>query len=155
MTASPWPESVGPVGERRFVVRLQQQADHFADEFVRPGRQSQRAGLPVLLRDVDPPDGGESVALVTHRRDDTADLRLGHAVHGLLCDPGSHRAVVGVDAPVGQQIQLRIEQLSIQFVKRQATPAALTQDTQHRCGALHYTYLPIWWCPITWPPSPV
>jgi hypothetical protein len=33
--------------------------------------------------------------------------------------------------------------------------AALTQDTQHRFGALHYAYPPIWSCPITWPPSPL
>ena len=39
--------------------------------------------------------------------------------------------------------------------QRQATPAALTQDTQHRFGALHYVYPPIWWCPITWGPSPM
>ena len=51
--------------------------------------------------------------------------------------------MVGVEAPVGQQIQIRVEQLSVQFVQRQAAPAALTQDTQHRFGALHYAYLPI------------
>lgn len=55
VTASPWPEPVGPIGERRFVVCLQQQADHLTDEFARPGRQPQRAGLPVPLRDVHPP----------------------------------------------------------------------------------------------------
>ena len=33
MTALPWPESVGPIGERRLVVRLQQQAHHLTDEF--------------------------------------------------------------------------------------------------------------------------
>src|SRR5262249_19325276 len=154
VTASPWSEPVGPAGKRRLVVRLQQQANHLAADLARPGRQPQRAGLPVLLRDVPPPDRSESVTLVAHRRDDAADLRLGHAVHGLLRDPGCHRAVIGVDAPVGQQIQLRVEQLSIQFVYWQAAPASLTQDTQHRCGALHYAYLPTWWCPITWPPSP-
>ena len=34
------------------------------------------------------------------------------------------------------------------------TSAAFTQDTQHRLGALHYAYLPICRCPVTWPPSP-
>jgi hypothetical protein len=32
----------------------------------------------------------------------------------------------------GQQIQVRVEQLPIKLVARQATPSALTQDTQYR-----------------------
>ena len=85
----------------------------------------------------------ESVALVAHRVDDRVDPFLGHAVRGFLIGPGRHRALVGVDTPVGQQIQLRIEQLPIQFVARQATPTAVTEDTEHRFGVLHYAYLPV------------
>jgi hypothetical protein len=61
-----------------------------------------------------------------------------------LDDPAS---LVGVDPPVGHQIQLRVEQMPIQFLARQATPAAFTQDTQHRFGTLHFAYLPTLWCP--------
>ena len=147
-------ETVGAVGEPRLVVRLQQEADHFADELVRPGRQPERACLPILLRDVDPLAGLEPVALVAHRIDDASDLLQRHAVHGFPVDPGRHRSMVGVDTPVGQQIQLRVEQLSIQLIARQATPAAFTEDTQYRFGVLHYAYLPALRCPITWPPSP-
>src|SRR5664279_1330610 len=43
VAASLGSESVRVVGERRLVVRLQEQADHLPDEFVRPGRQSQRS----------------------------------------------------------------------------------------------------------------
>jgi hypothetical protein len=80
---------------------------------------------------------------VAHRVDDDADPFQGHTVRGFLRDPRCHRAVVGVDAPVGQQIQLRVEQLSIQFIARQAMPTAFTKDTEHRFGALHFAYLPI------------
>jgi hypothetical protein len=38
--------------------------------------------------------------------------------------------MVGVQPPVGQQVQMRVEQLPVQFLARQATPAALTQDIQ-------------------------
>ena len=38
---------------------------------------------------------------------------------------------------------MRIEQLPVQPLTRQAAPAALTQDIQHRFGALHYAYLPV------------
>jgi hypothetical protein len=65
---------MGQVGELRLVVRLQQEADHFADKLVRPGRQPQRSFLPVLLGNIDSPDGLEPVALVAHRIDDAADL---------------------------------------------------------------------------------
>ena len=47
-------ETVGTVGELRLVVRLQQEADHFADEFIRPGRQAERLVFTVLLRYVCP-----------------------------------------------------------------------------------------------------
>ncbi len=45
--------------------------------------------------------------------------------------------------PVLEQIQLRVEQLSIQFIARQAMPTAFTEDTEHRFGALHFAYLSI------------
>jgi hypothetical protein len=137
------PISVRVEGELRLVVRLQQQAYHLTDQLVRPRGQPQRAKLPVLFGDLDPSHRRESVALVAHRLDDGVDFRQGHAVRGFLADPGRHRALVGVDAPVGQQIQLRVEQLSIQLVTRQPSLAALTQDTQHRLGALHSAYLPV------------
>jgi hypothetical protein len=78
---------------------------------------------------------------VAHRIDDAINLSLRHAIHGFLGDPGCHRFLVGVDAPVGQQIQLRVEHLSIQLVTRQTTPAAFAEDTQYRFSALHYAYL--------------
>jgi hypothetical protein len=40
---------VGAVGELGLVVGLQQQAAHLGDQLVRPGRQAQRARLPVGL----------------------------------------------------------------------------------------------------------
>jgi site-specific DNA recombinase len=143
VTASAWPEPVGPVGEDRFVVGLQQQAHHFTDQLVRPGRQTQRSCLPVLLRDERPPYWTKPIALETHCFDDAIDLAQRHAVHGLPCDPDRHRPLVGVDAAVGQQIQLRVEHLSIQSFKRPAAPAALTQDIKHRFGVLHCAYLPV------------
>ena len=136
-------ETVGPAGELRLVVRLQQQAHHFAEQLVRPGRQAERAEFPVLFRDVDPPGRAEPVALVAHRIDDAADLAQGHAVHGFPGGPGRHRSVVGVDPPVGQQIQLRVEQLPVQLIQRQSLPAALTEDTQHGFGVLHFAYLSV------------
>src|SRR5260370_29782315 len=50
-----WTETVRRIGELRLVVRLKQQADHLAEQFIRPCRHAERAGLPVLFRDVYPP----------------------------------------------------------------------------------------------------
>ena len=46
------PVTVGVLGELRLVVRLQQQAHDFAEQLVRPRRQTKRPLLPVLLGDV-------------------------------------------------------------------------------------------------------
>ena len=154
VTATAGPVTVGVIRELRLVVRLQQQAHDFADELVRPRWQTKRALLPVLLWDVDALDGLEPVALVTQRVDDALDLAQRHAVRGFRVGSGRHRSLVGVDPPVGQQIQLRVEQLPIQLIQRQATPAAFTEDIQDRFGALHYAYLPVFGCPVTCAPSP-
>ena len=62
--------------------------------------------------------------------------------------------MVGVQTPVGHQIQVRVEQLPIHLIARQATPTAFTEDIKNRFGVLHYAYLPAFDCPVTWPPSP-
>jgi uncharacterized membrane protein YdfJ with MMPL/SSD domain len=95
---------------------LQQQADHFAKQLVRPRRQTQRPLAPILLGDIAPPDGPKPIALVTQSVDDARDLGHGHAIRGFRVRTWGHRSLVGVDAPVGQQIQLRVEQLSIQLI---------------------------------------
>src|SRR6266852_1838259 len=86
------------------------------------------------------PGRTEAVALGAHRLDDLVDLVLGHAVRGLRAGPGCHHAMVGVDLPVGQQIQVEVEHLPVQFVARQAAPASFTEDTQHRLGTLHFAF---------------
>ncbi len=91
---------------------------------------------------------------MAQRINDAPDLGQRHAVRGLPAGPGRHRPVVGVDAPMGHQEKVRVEQLPVQFLTRQAAPAALTQDTQHRFGVLHFTCLPVVEYPVTWPPSP-
>jgi hypothetical protein len=124
-------ETVGVIGGLDVVVRLQQQAHHLGDQLVRPGRQA--ALLPVLLQNVDPLDGRPSIALTTQSVDDHPDLLQRHAVHSLASDPRRHRPVVRVDAPVGHQVQLRIEQLSIQPFKWQSSFTALTDDAGPDC----------------------
>ena len=79
---------------------------------------------------------------MAQRADDAPDPGQRHAVRGFPVGPGRHRAVVGVDAPVGQQVQLRVEQLPVDPLQRQAAPAAVTHDVQHRCGVPHHAYLP-------------
>src|SRR5689334_13864034 len=89
---------------------------------------------------------------MTQRVDDALDLAHAHTVRGLRVGPRGHRSLVGIDAPVGQQIQLRVEQLSIQLIARQAAPAAFTEDLQDRFGVLHYAYLAALRCPVTCAP---
>ena len=79
---------------------------------------------------------------MAQRIDDAHGPGLRHAVSGLPVCPGRHRAMVSVDAPVGQLIQAEVEQLPVQFCARQAAPAALTEDIQHSFGVLHFAYLP-------------
>ena len=87
MTPSPFPEPVRAAGESRLVIRLKEQAHHLADQLVRPGRQAERPQFAAFLRDVDPLDRAEPVALVAQRIDDAPDLAQRHAVRGFPGGP--------------------------------------------------------------------
>src|SRR5258708_15085327 len=56
-------ETVRAAGKLRLGIRLKEQADHFADQLVRPGRQAERPELPVLLLDIDTPHRGTTEPL--------------------------------------------------------------------------------------------
>jgi hypothetical protein len=133
------------LGELRLVIRLKEHADHFLQQFVRPRRQTKWALLPrrTFLGDVDAPRGFPSEALIAQRFDDRLYLAQAHAVHGLRGDAGSHRTVVAVDLPVGDQVQLWVEQTSVETFQRQTSPAAFTDDPQYGFGVSHLAYLTI------------
>src|SRR6266498_106406 len=117
---------VRAVGELHVVVRVEEQAHHLGEQLVRPARQPQRTPLPIAFRDVGAFDRSPPPPFRTNRSDDVPDLVQGHAIHSLSADPRGHRTRIGVQPLVGQQIQLWVEQLSIQPLQRQAAPAALT-----------------------------
>src|SRR3984957_20915985 len=80
---------------------------------------------------------------MAHQLDDLADLPLGHAVRGFPAGSRRHRALIGVDIAVSQQVQVLIEHLSVELVTRQALPAAVAEDFKYRPGVLHYAYLTV------------
>src|SRR5580693_9020598 len=84
MASAALPEPVRPARKARLVDRLQQQADHLADQLLWPRWQPERPELPVLLRDVDAAGRGEPVPLMSHQLDDLVNRSLGHAVGGFL-----------------------------------------------------------------------
>jgi hypothetical protein len=135
-------ETMGVLGELDVVVRVQQHAHHLGQQFIRPRWQPQRPSLPVLLRDIDTAYRVPSPPLTSNGVDDLPDLCQGHALHSLPGDPRRHRTCIRVQLAVGHQIQLGVEQLPIQSLKRQTTPAALAEDTQHRFGALQFRIPP-------------
>jgi hypothetical protein len=65
---------MGPIGKTGLIVRLQQEAHHFADQLIRPARQSEGPEFSVFLWNEDPFYWAEPVALVTQGIDDASDL---------------------------------------------------------------------------------
>ena len=76
-----------------------------------------------------------------HQPYDLVDLALGHAVGGFRAGTGRHRSLVGVDVPVGQQVQIPVEHLPVKLRARQALPAALAENAQYHSGFLHFASL--------------
>ena len=73
---------------------------------------------------------------------DRPDFLQGHPVHGFRRRSGRHGPSVAVNASIGERVQLGIEQLSIDVLQRQSSPAALTDDSQDSFGVPHLAYLP-------------
>ena len=141
MTPATCAEAVRAAGELRLVIRLQQGADHFLQQLIRPCRQPQRTLLRrVLLVDVDAPYRGPPIALIPQRLDDRLNLPQAHAIHGLRAGARCHGTVVAVDLPVSTQIKLRIEQMPVQSLQWQSSLTAFVDDLQQGFGSLHYAY---------------
>src|SRR6266516_746504 len=113
-------EPVGAVGELRLVVRLQDQAQHFLQQLVRPRRQPQRTLLGrSFLLDVGAPYRGPPITLLPERIDNRLDLA------------------------VGKQVQVPVEQAPVDPFQRQSSFAAFTNDLQYGCGISHLAYLTV------------
>src|ERR1700722_5276784 len=155
MAPEPSPEPVGRAGERWLVICLQQEAHHFADQFVGPWRHAERAEFPVLLRDVGAARRREPVLFLPHQLRDLFDLFLGHSVSGFPAGPRCHCSLVGVDFPVGQQVQILVEHLPVKLRARQAFPSAPAENAPYPFGFLHCASLVALRCSSPVPLRPV
>src|ERR1700736_1381836 len=108
-----------------------------ATALCRPHWHAERAEFAVLLWNVDAPGRRKPVFLLPHQPYDLFDLFLGHAVSSFLTGPRRHRPLVGIDVPVGQVVQILIEQLPVKLLAWQALPAALAENVQNHFGCLH------------------
>ncbi len=142
---SAWPKPVRARGELRLEVRLQDQADDFLQQSVRPDGNAEGALLGrVLLLDVDAPGWRPSVALEAQGLDDRIDVRQGHAVGRFGGDSRCQRPFVGGDPSKRPQVQLPVEQVPVDTLQRQPSAASVLDDSQQGCGALHYADLSLW-----------
>ncbi len=141
VASAPRAKAVRLGGELRLVVCLQDGAHDLLQQFVRPSRDAERTEFTSFLRDVGPPDGGPSMALVPQPVDDRIDLPPRHPVHGLCrCAPG-HRPRIAVDPTVGPQVEVRVVELSIDILQVETLLASLTNDGEDRFGVTHLAYL--------------
>src|SRR5262249_3829390 len=135
------PEAVGESRELRLVIRLQEGADYFLQQFVAPGRHPQWSETSFLLGDVDPADGSPAVAFRAELLDDRPDHLLGHAVHGLRRRAWGHGSIVAIDPAVSAEVEAWVEQLSVDVLQNQSSLATILDDAQDRLGVSHLAYL--------------
>src|SRR5262245_40298182 len=143
VTTSAGPKAVRMRAELRLVVGVQQGAQHFLQQFVRPGRYPERSHLPRLFGDIRPPDRGPSIALQAQRVNERIDLPQRHGIHGFRRRARGHRTVVAVDPPVGTKVEVAVVQLPIDVLQRQPSSATFTNDSQNRVGVSHLAYLDV------------
>ncbi len=148
-------KSVGMDTELGFIVRFQNESDNLLQQFVRPTRKPERASLRrVLLLDIDASDWRPAIAFSTEACDDRIDFRQGHAIHRFGGASRRHCAMVAVDPAIRLEVQVTIEQESIDTFHRQSSSATFADDTQNSCGVSHLAYLSILRIRNTCHPSP-
>src|SRR5690348_8186067 len=91
-----------------------------------------------------PPHGRPTKTLIAQIVNERLDFRPAHAVDGFWGRTRCHGALVGVQAPIGTQIQLRVVEERVYPLQRQSSSAAVANDGQYRFSVLHSAYLPTW-----------
>ena len=114
VSASSGAEAVGLMVEGRLIDAFQNHVDDLLYELVIRGGNPQRTFLPVFLGYVLSPYRSGLIGTVAQLFDDAVDSFHSHAVHGCSVDSGSHASVVDVDVLVSEQVELGIEQVSVQ-----------------------------------------
>src|SRR5260370_26268908 len=137
MTSASRAETMRVLAELSIEVGIQDHAYHFGQEFVAPDRQTQRALAPILFGDIDSSGRFPLIAFRPQQFDDRIDLVQRHCVYGFVGHAGRHRTSVAVDATVGGQIEVFVEQLSIHSLERQTLFASLMKKFQVCVGDLH------------------
>src|SRR5262245_33810224 len=107
-------ETVRAGAKLRLVVCFQDRATELLQQFIRPGRDPQRAQLGrAFLLDISASHTGPSVSLASELLDDVEDLLLRHPIHGLLGHTSGHGSLITIEATVGPQIEIRVVESSI------------------------------------------
>src|SRR3954451_22471782 len=120
-------ETVRVLAKLRFVVCFQDGTHDFLQQFVGPDGNAEWSHLPIGLGNILPPLRRPSVSFMTYSVDDRRDLSLGHTVRGFCGHSSGHRTGVSKETPVRPQVQIRVEELSIDLLQWQP-PAAPTSD---------------------------
>src|SRR6266571_6330989 len=141
MAPPPFSEAVGMVAERRLKVSAQDHSDHFSEQFVRPNGQAERTLFSVLFRDVDASCWLPVIAFISQGFNDRINFLQRHCVYGVLVDSGSESTRVSIDFAVGFEVQVSVEQLSVDTLERQTLFASLMNQFQVNVGVLHCAYL--------------
>ncbi len=144
MTAASLAEAMRVVAKLAVIVGREYHADDFREEFVTPNWQAKWPFFPIPLQDVDAFRWLPLIPFGTKRLDDRLDLLDGHRINGLAGYPSGHRSCVPVELSVSRQVQVGVEQLSIDALEWQAFLATFSEKSQVRFGALHCACLRVY-----------
>src|SRR5688500_879536 len=141
MTPSTSPKTVRVVAEPSRVVRTQAPAHRSLAGLVRPSAPDDPPGRPPLTGSAHRPPRGAGKPLEAERLDHGVDLLQRHAVRGFRCGSGCQRSTIPSDLAVRLQIEIWVEQLPIEVVKRQLSLTTRLDDRQARFRLTHLAHL--------------
>src|SRR5260370_33503610 len=101
------------VAEHWLKVGAQDHSDHFSEQFIRPNRQTERALFSILFGDVDAACWFPVIAFISQGFNDRVNFLQRHSVNGVLIYSRSENARVSIDFAVGFEVQVSVEQLSV------------------------------------------
>src|SRR5450631_352479 len=124
-----------------FKVGFQDQSYDFRKQFVAPNGHSQRALLSILTGNIHPSCWFPPISFISHCIYDGIDLFQRHPVWGLLSHSFGHRSCIPINFSVRDEIEISVEELSVDAFDRQPLSASLGKKVQIHLGVLHCAYL--------------
>jgi hypothetical protein len=136
-----------------FIVRLKNESYDLLYQLVCPSWHTKRALFPIVLWDIHPSRWKPLKAFISQCFSDRINQFQRHAVRSFIRHTMCHRTFVRLNFSIGHEVEISVEQESVDPFHRQSLFASFTDEFKESIGFPHHAYLPSLSLTDTYPAS--